>query len=177
MLEQGQPLAQFATFCALSEQHRSGWRQWPREYQHPICRPWRNSRRSVRNGSVFSNGCCGFFAATPKKKLEKSSLVRTIAGPSGTQGAATRARSKAGCQTVAHRFLISMSRFSGKHRNFARIPVSSRRLKQLSRDCRNVNSCHHGDLETRSKMRLTALIAVLYIVCNNRFLPLSHETK
>jgi 4-alpha-glucanotransferase len=33
--EQGQSLAQLATFCALSEQYRSGWRQWPREYQHP----------------------------------------------------------------------------------------------------------------------------------------------
>jgi 4-alpha-glucanotransferase len=33
--EQGQPLAQFATFCALAEQYRSGWRQWPSEYRHP----------------------------------------------------------------------------------------------------------------------------------------------
>jgi 4-alpha-glucanotransferase len=34
-MEQGQPLAQFAAFCALSEHYRSGWRQWPREYQRP----------------------------------------------------------------------------------------------------------------------------------------------
>lgn len=33
--EQGDPLAQFATFCALAEQHNSGWHQWPADYRHP----------------------------------------------------------------------------------------------------------------------------------------------
>jgi 4-alpha-glucanotransferase len=31
--EQGKPLAQFATFCALVEHHGCGWRQWPDEYR------------------------------------------------------------------------------------------------------------------------------------------------
>jgi 4-alpha-glucanotransferase len=33
--EEGFPLVQFATFCALAEQHNSGWHKWPTEYQHP----------------------------------------------------------------------------------------------------------------------------------------------
>jgi 4-alpha-glucanotransferase len=33
--EEGEPLAQFATFCALTEQYRSGWHNWPAEYRSP----------------------------------------------------------------------------------------------------------------------------------------------
>jgi 4-alpha-glucanotransferase len=33
--EQGDLLAQFATFCALAEQHGSGWHSWPAEHRHP----------------------------------------------------------------------------------------------------------------------------------------------
>ena len=33
--EQGEPLRQFANFCALSEQFRSGWRCWPADYRDP----------------------------------------------------------------------------------------------------------------------------------------------
>jgi 4-alpha-glucanotransferase len=33
--EQGELLAQFATFCALAEQFGGGWREWPKEYRHP----------------------------------------------------------------------------------------------------------------------------------------------
>jgi 4-alpha-glucanotransferase len=33
--EQGEDLHQFATFCALAEQHGQKWRQWPAEYRHP----------------------------------------------------------------------------------------------------------------------------------------------
>jgi 4-alpha-glucanotransferase len=32
---EGEPLKQFATFCALCETHQSGWNQWPREYWNP----------------------------------------------------------------------------------------------------------------------------------------------
>ena len=32
---QGGSLARFATFCALAEQHNSGWHSWPTEYRHP----------------------------------------------------------------------------------------------------------------------------------------------
>ena len=33
--EQGEPLRQFANFCALSEHFRSGWRCWPGDYRDP----------------------------------------------------------------------------------------------------------------------------------------------
>jgi 4-alpha-glucanotransferase len=33
--ERGQELTTFATFCALAEQHGSGWRTWPDRYRHP----------------------------------------------------------------------------------------------------------------------------------------------
>jgi 4-alpha-glucanotransferase len=33
--EQGEPLREFATFCALSEEFRAGWRCWPADYRHP----------------------------------------------------------------------------------------------------------------------------------------------
>jgi 4-alpha-glucanotransferase len=33
--EQGEPLQQFAAFCALAEQYQTGWRQWPGEYRSP----------------------------------------------------------------------------------------------------------------------------------------------
>jgi 4-alpha-glucanotransferase len=32
---EGEPLKQFATFCALCETHQSGWNKWPREYRNP----------------------------------------------------------------------------------------------------------------------------------------------
>jgi 4-alpha-glucanotransferase len=33
--EQGEPLRQFANFCALSEHFRAGWRCWPGDYRDP----------------------------------------------------------------------------------------------------------------------------------------------
>jgi 4-alpha-glucanotransferase len=33
--EQGEPLAQFATFCVLAERHNSGWQHWPADYRRP----------------------------------------------------------------------------------------------------------------------------------------------
>jgi 4-alpha-glucanotransferase len=33
--EQGEPLAQFASFCALIEYYDSGWHNWPAEYRNP----------------------------------------------------------------------------------------------------------------------------------------------
>ena len=33
--EQGESLNQFATFCALAEEHQSGWRRWPAELRDP----------------------------------------------------------------------------------------------------------------------------------------------
>jgi 4-alpha-glucanotransferase len=33
--EQGVALREFATFCALAEQHGGGWQQWPAEYRRP----------------------------------------------------------------------------------------------------------------------------------------------
>ena len=33
--EQGEPLEQFAAFCALAEHYQAGWRQWPDEYHTP----------------------------------------------------------------------------------------------------------------------------------------------
>ena len=33
--EKGEPLAQYAAFCALAEHHGCGWRQWPDEYRDP----------------------------------------------------------------------------------------------------------------------------------------------
>jgi 4-alpha-glucanotransferase len=33
--EQGDSLAQFATFCALAEHHASGWHSWPVDYRRP----------------------------------------------------------------------------------------------------------------------------------------------
>jgi 4-alpha-glucanotransferase len=33
--DEGEPLKQFATFCALTEQYRSGWHNWPAEYRSP----------------------------------------------------------------------------------------------------------------------------------------------
>jgi 4-alpha-glucanotransferase len=32
---EGAGLSEFATFCALAERHRSGWRRWPVEHRHP----------------------------------------------------------------------------------------------------------------------------------------------
>ena len=32
---QGEPLQQFAAFCALAEHYQAGWRQWPDEYRTP----------------------------------------------------------------------------------------------------------------------------------------------
>jgi 4-alpha-glucanotransferase len=34
-LKQGKPLEQFATFCVLTERHKSGWHSWPADYQRP----------------------------------------------------------------------------------------------------------------------------------------------
>jgi 4-alpha-glucanotransferase len=33
--EQGPALREFATFCALAEQHGAGWQRWPEEYRRP----------------------------------------------------------------------------------------------------------------------------------------------
>ena len=33
--EQGEPLAQFAAFCALAEHHGCGWHKWPEDYRNP----------------------------------------------------------------------------------------------------------------------------------------------
>jgi len=33
--EQGEPLAQFANFCALVEHHGTGWHKWPADYRTP----------------------------------------------------------------------------------------------------------------------------------------------
>jgi 4-alpha-glucanotransferase len=33
--EQGEPLAQFATFCVLAERYNAGWHSWPADYQRP----------------------------------------------------------------------------------------------------------------------------------------------
>lgn len=33
--EQGRPLAEFATFCALAEHYQSGWPAWPEEHRRP----------------------------------------------------------------------------------------------------------------------------------------------
>jgi 4-alpha-glucanotransferase len=33
--EQGEPLAQFALFCVLSERYNSGWHNWPADYRDP----------------------------------------------------------------------------------------------------------------------------------------------
>jgi len=33
--DQAEGLRAFATFCALAEHHRAGWRTWPSEYRHP----------------------------------------------------------------------------------------------------------------------------------------------
>jgi 4-alpha-glucanotransferase len=33
--DQGEPLAQFATFCVLAERYNSGWRSWPADYRRP----------------------------------------------------------------------------------------------------------------------------------------------
>ena len=33
--EQGEPLAQFATFCVLAERHNAGWHSWPADYRRP----------------------------------------------------------------------------------------------------------------------------------------------
>ena len=33
--EQGESLAQFATFCVLAEHHNSGWHSWPADYRRP----------------------------------------------------------------------------------------------------------------------------------------------
>jgi 4-alpha-glucanotransferase len=33
--EQGEPLAQFATFCVLAERYNSGWHSWPADYRRP----------------------------------------------------------------------------------------------------------------------------------------------
>jgi 4-alpha-glucanotransferase len=33
--QEGRGLEEFTTFCALAERHRSGWRRWPVEHQHP----------------------------------------------------------------------------------------------------------------------------------------------
>ncbi len=33
--EQGADLERFATFCALAEEHQSGWQSWPQAYRHP----------------------------------------------------------------------------------------------------------------------------------------------
>ena len=33
--EQGEPLARYATFCALAEHHGTGWPEWPAEHQRP----------------------------------------------------------------------------------------------------------------------------------------------
>jgi 4-alpha-glucanotransferase len=32
---EGRALDEFATFCALAERHRAGWRRWPAEHRHP----------------------------------------------------------------------------------------------------------------------------------------------
>ncbi len=32
---EGRALEEFATFCALAERHRAGWKQWPESYRHP----------------------------------------------------------------------------------------------------------------------------------------------
>ena len=33
--QEGRALDEFATFCALAERHRAGWRRWPAEHRHP----------------------------------------------------------------------------------------------------------------------------------------------
>ena len=49
---EGRPLADFATHCALSERHRSGWLQWPAEHRRPdspaVSRFARENRERIR---------------------------------------------------------------------------------------------------------------------------------
>lgn len=33
--EQGETLHRFATFCVLNERHGAGWKNWPKQFQHP----------------------------------------------------------------------------------------------------------------------------------------------
>jgi 4-alpha-glucanotransferase len=35
LVERGDGLREFATYCVLAELHGSGWRSWPREHRHP----------------------------------------------------------------------------------------------------------------------------------------------
>ena len=46
---QGEPLRQYATFCALAERFTAAWQDWPSEYRHPLSpavrRAW-NDRRT-----------------------------------------------------------------------------------------------------------------------------------
>jgi 4-alpha-glucanotransferase len=35
LAHQGEPLLQFATFCAIAEEHGNSWMSWPAELQHP----------------------------------------------------------------------------------------------------------------------------------------------
>ena len=43
--DQGDGLLEFATFCALAEQHRSGWHGWPSELRHPSSPAVRDATR------------------------------------------------------------------------------------------------------------------------------------
>jgi len=47
--EQGEPLQQFAAFCALAEHYQTGWRQWPGEYRTA------NSPAVIRFAAEHSN--------------------------------------------------------------------------------------------------------------------------
>jgi 4-alpha-glucanotransferase len=57
--EQGEPLAQFATFCVLAERYNSGWHSWPVDYRRRIHPPSRALPLTMPRACAFISGSSG----------------------------------------------------------------------------------------------------------------------
>jgi len=70
--EQGESLRQFANFCALSEQFRTGWRCWPADYRDPGSPQVEHFAAEHAAGCGSINGCSGWSMSSWRAARSRS---------------------------------------------------------------------------------------------------------